>query len=362
MLFISCTTQQDETVFSVEGTLHNIDSEQVLLQQAKGLNANEFDVVDTLSIDDDQSFSASYSLEPHYYRLQINDSLHVPFIADSGQHITMDVPAEGEYEVSGSPDTELFEEYEAFRMGVLEETVYPIRGKLEDMVDEDNPEDAARIEQLGERVLQAEAAYRDTLIHPVKEMGTSIAIYPTMVRWNGDKHMEYYEQLAADFAEEHNGLVVAERVSEKVRILKQVSIGGNVSEIVAPDTAGVERSLYDNLGTYTLIDFFGSWCGPCRSESDHLRRMYNKYHPSGFEIFGFGIEYQKERWLRAIKADNRTWINVSTVDGYSNEIAQEYSITAIPKNFLVDEDGVIIAKDIHGQDLEDKLEELFAQQ
>ncbi|NIS08504.1 MAG: hypothetical protein GWO07_07030, partial [Candidatus Dadabacteria bacterium] len=138
-------------------------------------------------------------------------------------------------------------------------------------MEEDNPDDSARIEKLGDRVLKAEEQYRDTLIHAVKKMGTSIAIYPTMVRWNGDKHMDYYEQLAADFAERHQGLEVAKLVSEKVRILKQVSLGGKVSEIVAPDTSGVERSLYENLGKYTLIDFFGSWCGPCRSESDHLR-------------------------------------------------------------------------------------------
>ena len=360
-LFISCATEKNETVFSVDGKFNSIDTEQVLLYQAKGLNANQFDIMDTLEVDADLTFSSSYSFEPHYYRLRIHDSLHVPFIADSGQHITINFPDEGKYEISGSPDTELFEEYEAFRMEVLRERVYPIRSKLEAMQEEDKLEDAQRIEKLGDRVMQAEQAYRDTLIHAVKKMGTSIAIYPTMVRWNGDKHLDYYKQLAADFSERHKGLEVAERVSEKVRILEQVSLGGKVAEIVAPDTSGVERSLYNNLGSYTLIDFFGSWCGPCRSESDHLGKMYDKYHSRGFEIFGFGIEYKKNRWIRAIREDDRTWTNVSTVDGYSNEIAQEYSITVIPKNFLVDENGTIIAKDIHGQELEEKLEELFSE-
>lgn len=360
-MFISCATEKNETVFSVDGKFNSIDTEQVLLYQAKGLNANQFDIMDTLEVDADRTFSSSYSFEPHYYRLRIHDSLHVPFIADSGQHITINFPDEGKYEISGSPDTELFEEYEAFRMEVLRERVYPIRSKLEAMQEEDKLEDAQRIEKLGDRVMQAEQAYRDTLIHAVKKMGTSIAIYPTMVRWNGDKHLDYYKQLAADFSERHKGLEVAERVSEKVRILEQVSLGGKVAEIVAPDTSGVERSLYNNLGSYTLIDFFGSWCGPCRSESDHLGKMYDKYHSRGFEIFGFGIEYKKDRWIRAIKEDDRTWTNVSTVDGYSNEIAQEYSITVIPKNFLVDENGTIIAKDIHGQELEEKLEELFSE-
>jgi thiol-disulfide isomerase/thioredoxin len=361
-LFFSCTTQKEEPVFSVEGKLNNIDTESVLLQQAKGLNATQFDIVDTLSVETDSTFTSSYRLEPHYYRLRIHDSLHVPFIADSGQQISIRFHSEGKYDVSGSPDTELFEEYEKFRMQVLRETVYPIRKPLEDLLEEDNPEDTARIEKLGDQVLKAEEQYRDTLIHAVKKMGASIAIYPTMVRWNGDKHMDYYDQLATDFAERHKGLEVAKLVSDKVRILKQVSIGGKVSEIVAPDTSGVERSLYNNLGKYTLIDFFGSWCGPCRSESDHLGKMYDRYHSSGFEIFGFGIEYEKDRWIRALKEDNRTWINVSTVDGYSNQIAEEYSITAIPKNFLVNENGIIVAKDIHGRELEEKLEELFSEQ
>lgn len=362
VLSFSCTTDQNETVFSVEGKLNSIDTEHVLLFQAKGLNANQFDIMDTLSVHADSTFSSSYSLEPHYYRLSIHDSLHVPFIADSGQHITMNISADGEYEVSGSPDTELFEEYEEFRMEVLRKTVYPIRGQLEDLREEDNPEDVARIKKLGEQVIKAEENYRDTLIQPVKKMGTSIAIYPTMVRWNGDKHMDYYEELAADFSERHKGLEVAKLVSEKVRTLKQVSLGDKVPEIVAPDTSGVERSLYNNLGKYTLIDFFGSWCAPCRSESDHLAKMYDRYHGSGFEIFGFGIEYEKDRWIRAINEDIRMWINVSTVDGYSNDIVAKYSITAIPKNFLVDENGIIIAKDIHGQQLEEKLDELFSEQ
>lgn len=363
LLSVSCTTtpEQQETVFTLEGKLHNADQETIRLYQATGLNASEFDVVDTLSVNADSTFSASYSLEPHLYELRINDSLDVPIIADSSQTIAVNFSADGEYEVTGSPDTELFEEYEAFRRSILEEFVYPIRNPLEDLVDENNPDNAQRIEELGTQVLQAEETYRDTLLYAVQDMGTSIAIYPTMVRWDGDKHMDYYEGLAADFSEEHEGLEVAEFVSEKVRILKQVSIGGKVSEITAPNPEGEEKSLYNNLGTHTLIDFFGSWCGPCRSESDHLNRMYDRYNAAGFEIFGFGIEFDRQSWLRALDQDNRTWTNVSTVSGYEGEIAKEYSITALPKNFLVDEDGVIIAKDLHGEELEEKLAELFSE-
>lgn len=358
---ISCsTTDKQETVFTFEGKLHNNDQETIRLFQATGLNANEFDVVDTLVVNADSTFSATYSLEPHLYELRINDSLDVKIIADSSQNIAINFSPDGGYEVTGSPGTELFEEYEAYRMGILREIVYPIRNQLDDLRDQNNPDDARQIEELGARVLQAEATYRDTLIHAVQELGTSIAIYPTMVRWNGDKHMDYYEELAADFTEEYEGLEVAELVSEKVRILKQVSIGGKVSEITAPNPDGEKMSLYNNLGEYTLIDFFGSWCGPCRAESKHLNEMYTQYNDDGFEIFGFGVEFDRQSWLRALDQDNRSWTNVSTVNGYEGEIAREYAITSLPKNFLVDEDGIIIAKDMHGEELEEKLVELFS--
>lgn len=361
-MFISCTNESKEPVFSLEGNIADNSAENALLYQAKGLNANEFDVVDTLSVDADGRFSSTFSLEPHFYQLRIFGYPDVSFVADSGQKIAIRISSEEDYEISGSLDTELFEEYEAFRMKILEESVYPIRTELEDMLAENNPDNAERIERLGDRVLRAEASYRDTLRTAVEKMGTSIAIYPTMVRWDGDSDMEFYENLAAEFSERHAGLEVADLVSEKVRILEQVSIGGEVAEIVAPDTSGVDRSLYDNLGQYTLIDFFGSWCGPCRSESNHLGRMYERYNSSGFEIFGFGIEFERERWIGAINKDNRTWINVSTVDGYTSDTAREYSVTALPKNFLVDENGIIVAKDLHGRELEEKLLELFSEE
>ena len=362
VLCISCSTDEETVVFSLKGNLHSNDQDNALLYQAKGLNANEFDIVDTLAVQSDSTFSESYSLEPHLYQLRIYGYPDVTFIADSGQQISIRYSSEDNYEISGSPDTKLYEEYEEYRSNVLSEIVHPIRDQLDDMLANDDPEDSERIEELGKEVLRAESAYRDTLLNSVQELGTSIAIYPTMVRWDGDKHLDFYEDLADDFSEQHQGLEVAELVSDKLRILRQVSIGGEVSDIVAPDTSGTERSLFDNLGTYTLIDFFGSWCGPCRSESAHLGRMYDRYKSSGFEIFGFGIEYEEESWLRAIEKDSRSWINVSTVDGYSNEIAVEYSITALPKNFLVDENGIIVAKDIHGEELEEKLSELFSEE
>ncbi|MVM41703.1 redoxin domain-containing protein [Spirosoma sp. HMF3257] len=114
-------------------------------------------------------------------------------------------------------------------------------------------------------------------------------------------------------------------------------------------------------GKYTLVDFWASWCGPCRQESPTLVRLYTKYKGKGFAIVSVSIDTDKTRWENAIKKDGYTWENVSELDGYSGSTAALYTVTAIPNSFLLDKDGKIIAKNLRGKNLEDKLISLMGQ-
>ena len=130
-------------------------------------------------------------------------------------------------------------------------------------------------------------------------------------------------------------------------------------EFTQNDTAGVPVKLSSLKGKYLLIDFWASWCGPCRAENPNLVKVYNKYRGKNFHILGVSLDRpgQKEKWMKAIYDDKLEWTQVSDLQFWNNEVAKQYGIRAIPQNLLLDPEGKIIAKNIRGEELENKVAE-----
>ena len=113
-------------------------------------------------------------------------------------------------------------------------------------------------------------------------------------------------------------------------------------------------------GDYVLVDFWASWCGPCRAENPNVVEAYNKYHDKGFNVFGVSFDKDHDKWVEAIAKDNLTWPHVSDLKYWSCEAGKLYGVQSIPHNLLLDKDGIIIAKNLRGEDLQNKLAELLA--
>jgi thiol-disulfide isomerase/thioredoxin len=158
---------------------------------------------------------------------------------------------------------------------------------------------------------------------------------------------------------------VAQKTFYGTEVMKMIvgskvgSIGSQALDFVQNDTANIPVALSSFKGKYVLVDFWASWCGPCRMENPAVVAAYNQYKNKNFTVLGVSLDQNRNKWLDAIKADNLAWTHVSDLKFWQNAAAQLYRIQSIPANMLIDPNGKIVARDLRGEALQDQLKRLL---
>lgn len=149
------------------------------------------------------------------------------------------------------------------------------------------------------------------------------------------------------------------RIKEKIDVLKSVAVGQPAPDFTLETPEGTPFSLSSLKGKVVVIDFWASWCGPCRRENPHMVEMYNEVHNKGVEFLGVSLDKDKENWLKAIEDDQLTWNHVSDLKYWNSEAAKLYGVNSIPATVLIDQNGTIVAKKLFGDELKAEIEKLI---
>jgi len=209
------------------------------------------------------------------------------------------------------------------------------------------------------REVQAAFGRADTLsmqfiqAHP--ESVVSAFLAQSYYEMEPEKLEKIYSTLAPQGKQSYYGQRIRTYLDEQAKI----GLGRTAPEFSMADTTGKPVALSSLRGKYVLVDFWASWCGPCRKENPNVVAAYQKYHDKGFEILGVSLDDKKHLWEKAINADKLTWQHVSDLKGWRNQAAGLYMVKSVPSSFLLDKDGKIIAKNLRGEDLHKKLAELL---
>ncbi|MFD2037567.1 redoxin domain-containing protein [Belliella marina] len=351
----SCDSKKDgeseHKTLSIGGeVLSSEDSLKVYLVKM----GKEFETMDSAWVESGKFHFEHEGIVPGMYMLRIPKINQYKALAIDSEPIAIMVGEDG-VEASGGESQDQMNEW-GVQWGEITKKAGEYYQKIDKANKENNEEDLKNaqdaLQGLNEVVENEVKSFISKYPHsPV----SAYVIYDRYSQYaNIEKEGELFELLDSKAKASEFGLLITESQALAVK-----SAIGVTPEFSMEDTEGNMVSFEDYKGKYVLVDFWASWCGPCRKENPNLVAAYKKYNAKGFDIIGVSLDEKKDPWLAAIKKDGLEWTNLSDLKGWNSGAVASFGIKVVPTSFLLGPDGKIIAKNLRGEALEEKLEELL---
>lgn len=362
-LLAACAGNTASSGFELKGKLSNSHNEKIYLEQ---LSAEGINPVDTAQIDDKGEFTLNAPVkETGFYRLRITDKNFATLVLNPDEHVTVEGDAQdlgNTYTVEGSPDSKLF-----WEVNMASAKNYGRRDSLQHIFQSlaaAAGNDSLRVDSISSQLEKPYQALVDEhnsyLKNFIGKNSGSFAALAAIQQLPPDENLDTYIKLdKALFAKYPNSSYV-KTFHESVAAQEKLATGTPAPEITMNTPDDKPLSLSSLKGKVVLIDFWASWCGPCRAENPNVVKAYNKYKSKGFEVFSVSLDKDKDRWVEAIRKDGLVWqSHVCDFKYWQSPVVQLYNFNGIPYNVLLDRNGIILAKNLRGEALEQKLAEVL---
>jgi peroxiredoxin len=258
-------------------------------------------------------------------------------------------------EVKGSPVQDDYAQLEA-QIAAYRAKVMEVYNKAEQARTAGDTVQAAALQKDADKMYRGEMSVRKQF---VLDHLNSFASLNELMNCISAENLDESQAIFNKLAEPLKKTTKAKEITERIANLRATQVGKGYIDFVMNDVDGKPVKLSSYKGKYVLLEFWASWCGPCRAENPNLREQYKKYNAKGFNILGVSLDSKAEPWKKAIEKDELPWVHISDLKGWQNQAAVQYGVRAVPANFLIGPDGKIIARDLRAETLNAKLEELF---
>jgi thiol-disulfide isomerase/thioredoxin len=357
LFLVSCSSEPG--YYSIEGNIDTKDGLKVYRIIANSNNQPQ--IVDSTTIEKNKFLMEGKAINPSISFIKVEGfNFNLPIIIEEGKiKVKMFKDSIGSSKISGTTSNDHFNDYK-YETKKFVKTINEIKSEIQLASQNGNNELIIDLQNDYNLVQTQIHEYEVEFLKRNFDSYLSVILLERFVSSKKVISTTEAKNIFNLFTERIKGSDIGERLSSIFNNPDQpIEVGNFAPNFNAPTPDGQMLNLNDKLGKVTLLEFWASWCGPCRRENPNLVKIYKKFNNKGFEIIGVSLDKSKPQWIRAIADDYLTWNHVSNLKFWQDPIAKLYKVKAIPVSFILDEKGIIVAKNLRGSQLEAKVSELL---